>query len=116
MALKDYLVPVGQNANICFDCQKACSGCSWSELDYNTGKPRFEPIPGWKAEKVPYCSGWNAYGGKYEDTYHITACPEFVRDEPRKSSSKELSDLDWIRMLRKMGRVRRVKGKVVYDG
>ena len=53
--------------NICFDCQKACGDCSWSD--------NFEPVPGWTAEKCHY------HGvGKYKDTYHITACPEFEPD------------------------------------
>lgn len=79
MALADYLVPIVSRTNICVDCKKACGGCSWSEIDPATEKPKFEPIPGWTAEKV-----WLNVGtsGSYNrkrivQTYHITACPEF---------------------------------------
>lgn len=115
MALEDYLVPTNRT-NICFDCQKACGDCSWSEIDPATKHPRFEPVPGWTAEKVKYQTQSINGGSKFCDTYHVIACPEFVRDEPRKSSNQELSDLAWMRMLRKTGRVRRVKGRVIFDG
>ena len=84
MALTDYLVHKGSRANICFDCQKACGDCSWSELDPATKKPRFEPIPGWTAEKVMLNVGTHGVHKKaIVETYHITACPEFAPDEPR---------------------------------
>lgn len=77
--------------NICIDCQKACGGCSWSEIDPATKKIRFEPVPGWTAKKVRLNSG--IMGGKRRilETYHITACPEFVRDERRNHSFGECS-------------------------
>lgn len=50
MALEDYLVPYWSHANICFDCQRACGGCSWSACHPVTGKPLFLPVPGWTAE------------------------------------------------------------------
>ena len=31
-------------ANICFDCKKACGGCSWSK--------NFTPVKGWLANKT----------------------------------------------------------------
>lgn len=80
MALSNYFVPNGKNTNICFDCRKACGDCSWSEIDPETKKPRFEPVPGWTAKKTMVKSRT----GKKSDwleTYHITACPEFVPDE-----------------------------------
>ena len=78
--------------NICFDCQKACGGCSWSELDPNTGKPRFEPVPGWTAEKVKLQTTSTPKGRVIVETYYITACPEFVKDEPRKSGHLILTE------------------------
>ena len=83
MDWKDCLVPIKgySNANLCFRCQKACGGCSWSELDPVTRKPRFEPVPGWTAKKILLNLGGG--GGKKKnitETYHITACPEFVSD------------------------------------
>ena len=67
------------NANICIDCKRALGGCSWSEIDIDTKKVRFEPIPGWTAKKS---SIGNQQVGKHKrriETYHITACPQFVR-------------------------------------
>lgn len=29
MAIEEYLAPYQIRTNICFDCQKACRGCSW---------------------------------------------------------------------------------------
>lgn len=72
--------------NICIDCQKACGGCSWSEADPVTGKLRFEPVPGWTAKKVLLNLGRRSGNGRkvVTETYHITACPEFVPVEERK--------------------------------
>lgn len=53
--------------NICFDCKKAVGGCSWSE--------KFEPVEGWKAEPSIIAG--------YIESYYITECPLFERDEPR---------------------------------
>ena len=80
MALQDYLVPNESKTNICFDCQKACGGCSWSEIDPATKKPRFEPVPGWTANKVMLKLGTAHSKSVWAETYHITACPEFVPD------------------------------------
>lgn len=69
--------------NICFDCQRACGDCSWSEIDQKTRKPRFEPVPGWTAEVVHYPAWMNGNKAKYEETYHITACPLYISDRRR---------------------------------
>ena len=64
--------------NICFDCQNACGACSWSA--------RFEPVPGWTAEKLLLNIGVSGNGKKrWVETYHITACPEFVPDVDKKT-------------------------------
>lgn len=82
MALEDYLVPSKSTVNICFRCQNACGGCSWSEVDPETGRPRFEPVPGWTA--VPSGHYKTVRGKrKFIESHRITACPEFVPDEPR---------------------------------
>lgn len=68
-------------ANICIDCKKACGGCSWSEVDPSTGAIRFEPVPGWTAQKSKLLSGSNRDGsGRYVDTYSIKACPLFEQE------------------------------------
>ena len=66
----------GQNTaqNICWDCQKAAGACSWSK--------NLTPVEGWEAEEVPYMM-YHGSGYTVASTYHITKCPEFVRDEPR---------------------------------
>lgn len=68
--------------NICFDCQNACGGCSWTAVDTTKrGKPiKFEPVDGWDAELV-YRKGNT---GTIVKTYSIKSCPQFVPDEPRK--------------------------------
>lgn len=71
--------------NICFDCKKACGGCSWSEWDTAEKRPRFEPIKGWKAIKVPYFAGAGR-GAKIDSTYYITECPEFDPEEDYKGA------------------------------
>lgn len=66
-----------KHTNICFDCQNACGGCSWSAVgDY--GKLLFEPVPGWTAEPTSFI-----VDGRVVNTYHITACPQFKPDPPR---------------------------------
>jgi hypothetical protein len=81
----------GNRANICFDCKKACGGCSWSEVDPDTKKIRFQPVEGWTATPSKIIAGYE--GGKvtHADTYCITECPLFERDEPRKTDFKMLS-------------------------
>ena len=54
--------------NICWDCEKACGGCSWSR--------NFEPVPGWKAKKI-------RWSRTKETTYMITKCPLFERTPDR---------------------------------
>lgn len=80
--------------NICFDCKKACGGCSWSAVDPITGKVKFEPAPGWTAEKVMLNSGWSNGKACFIETYHITACPLFEHDEPRKTNNCELTYME----------------------
>lgn len=58
-------------ANICFDCQRACGGCSWSQ--------DFTPVPGWTAKPVKLKQS----PGEPIDTYHITGCPLFLPHPPK---------------------------------
>ena len=75
-------MPNGAKTNICIECEKACGGCSWSAADPITGKLLFEPVPGWTATPVLLNLGRHFDGRKsYAQTYHITACPEFVPAE-----------------------------------
>ena len=75
--------------NICWDCENACGGCVWSEIDPETRKPRFEPVPGWTAEEVYI----NVSGRKNVKSYHITDCPQFAPDRG-KHKKKRMTAVD----------------------
>lgn len=79
MELEEYRVPYGARTNICFDCQRACGGCSWSACDPLTGELLFMPVPGWTAKPSKL---YSAHGSHNRETwtYHITACPLFLMD------------------------------------
>lgn len=93
--------------NICFDCKKACGGCSWSELNPDTGKPRFEPVPGWTAEKTVLRTGTDMHGVQKIETYAISACPLFEEDEPRKVDYRQLSELQNAEFAKNIDRILR---------
>jgi hypothetical protein len=78
--------------NICWDCQKAVGGCSWSR--------DFTPVEGWDAENVPY-QPWETQTVKYRDTYIIRGCPEFLRDEPREISNLMLTHEENVEFMSK---------------
>lgn len=79
MEVKKYAEPRQNRANICFDCQRAYGGCSWSARDLETGELLFMPVPGWTAEPSLLYKSRN-YHKKETWTYRITACPLFLRD------------------------------------
>ena len=105
MALADYLVPVASQSNICFDCKKACGGCSWSEVDPDTGKVRFEPVPGWTAEKTYMLVCPRGGQRKWVETFRITACPEFDLDDERRPDNRMLTETesqDFLKNIQKI--------------
>ena len=53
------------NEQLCWRCQKACGGCSWSR--------NFEPVEGWEATPTVVKDSVGDI-----DSYKITGCPEFV--------------------------------------
>lgn len=57
---------------LCWDCQRAVGGCPWSTM----GKP----VEGWTAQKTKIPNGCS---DEYTESYHITACPLFKKDEKR---------------------------------
>lgn len=83
--LDKYLYPycnnVGQKASICFDCERACGGCCWSEVDTETDKIRFQPVPGWKARKTTI-----KINNKWEYSYFVYECPLFIKS-PEKTEN-----------------------------
>ena len=60
----------GKNS-LCFDCQNAVCGCSWSK--------RFEPVEGWVAKPVKLKAD-NKYN-RYIDSYMVEQCPLFIADK-----------------------------------
>lgn len=66
-------------ASICFDCRRACGGCSWSEIDPKTGHPRFQPPEGCVTENYVRSDRKSA-DGEFRTT-RIVSCPLFVPDE-----------------------------------
>lgn len=66
---------------LCFSCDNACGGCSWSR--------EFKPVPGWTAEPSLI---W--VGDRQMDSYHITDCPEFAADKPLMEMTKDSIDFD----------------------
>ena len=80
-----------RRGNICFDCENATGGCSWSALDPVTGKPQFKPVPGWTATPVVLQEKNGSYRYKW-DTYSITACPQFVPTPERKVPRDYISE------------------------
>ena len=107
MALADYLVPIDSKSNICFDCKKACGDCSWSEVDPDTGKVRFEPVPGWTAEKTYMLICPRGNEKKWIPTFRITACPEFDRDDERKTDCKMLTETESKHFLENIQKILR---------
>lgn len=84
-------------ANICFDCENYAGGCCWTEVDPETNKIRFEPVPGWTAEKhstlVPYTRDGKEFV-RVIDTYHITDCPLQVKTPPRKAETPQAKKIE----------------------
>lgn len=53
---------------ICWDCQRACGGCSWSRS--------YTPVAGWAAElSVVIDKDGDFY------SYNIKSCPEFIEEK-----------------------------------
>lgn len=60
----------------CYTCQNYAGGCSWTEIDPETDKVRFKPIPGWDA--TPTSRSVN--GERIMESYDIRDCPQYVPD------------------------------------
>lgn len=58
---------------LCWQCRHGTNPenrCPWTAVDYERMQPRFEPVPGWTAERIKYNGA---------ETYTIKACPLFER-------------------------------------
>lgn len=59
--------------SICWDCSRACGGCSWSRS--------FRPVKGWDAVPTKIAShSHNGDGEFLRSSYAVISCPLFDRD------------------------------------
>ena len=72
-----------KKVTICWECENACGGCEWSEIDPETRKPRFAPVPGWTAEACVLRMG----GQRQVTSYHVEACPKFTKGKRTRKKS-----------------------------
>lgn len=82
----------GKTNDLCFRCDKACGGCSWSKS--------FAPIPGWTAEPSRICVGID----NFVETWHITDCPEFVGKPPKEKLEKDDINIPLIEAMVRLTR------------
>lgn len=65
-----------KKSSICWKCKNAVpsasTGCSWSRA--------FQPVEGWTAERK-HTPKANGSTGEVRETYCVTACPEFRKDD-----------------------------------
>ena len=75
--------------SICWDCARSAAtadkSCSWAGLGAG-GKPRFEPVEGWKAIKRVYT--YNAADNV--ETYMVVDCPEFLKEDERNEKDTDI--------------------------
>lgn len=68
-------------AQLCWECDRATGGCSWSR--------RFIPVKGWTAKPTIIRDDSETYGTVIK-SYHITKCPLFKADKKRRITCAEL--------------------------
>ena len=68
----------GYGSNICFDCDRCFGKCPRSEIDPETGRVKFSPVPGWKTKKKS-----RKVGRKWEVVEQIVECPLFLPTKKR---------------------------------
>lgn len=67
--------PKDRKETLCWSCQNACGGCSWSKS--------FTPVEGWEAKPTKH---------NRIDSFFVTKCPEYIQDEDRKEDKKNESN------------------------
>lgn len=67
---KEYIYRPTKNDTLCWSCQNATGGCSWSK--------KLKPVRGWKAEKIKVKGDF--YTSKIVDSYIVKSCPKFKAD------------------------------------
>lgn len=62
---------VSRDETLCWSCQNATGGCSWSK--------KLKPVRGWTAERI--FLKYNENGkAKYDKSYKVVSCPKFKAD------------------------------------
>lgn len=88
--------PTVKQPTLCWSCQNATGGCSWTEYG------RFEPVDGWDATPTLIRS-------KNEDTLHVIPsylvndCPEYIPDPKKKKEDPK----EWL--IRKLSEMKEGK-------
>lgn len=64
--------------NICFDFERYCGGCSWTEINQETGEIKFASVNGWTVVERRIKTGRN-----WRTTNQIIDCPLFIQTPER---------------------------------
>lgn len=73
-AHKEHIYKPTKNDTLCWTCQNATGGCSWSK--------KLKPVEGWTAEVRNLKFNENGEA-KYDKSYKVIKCPHYIQDEPR---------------------------------
>lgn len=74
--------------SICWTCENACGGCSWSDHWIH------EPVPGWDATKTALKTYNRETGAmEYSTSYIVHACPEYAPDRRTRKAKPEYKTL-----------------------
>lgn len=63
-------ISAANRSSLCFECSRGGGLCSWSQ--------RFEPVPGWTAEKISLRTQRKGKARQME-TYRVIDCPGYAR-------------------------------------
>ena len=67
------------NKTLCWKCSKAYGDCEWTEIDPETGRVRFDDVPGWTVERK--CVKTKNHGKTVSyDRTTVIKCPKFEPD------------------------------------
>lgn len=66
---------------LCWNCGNAYGKCPWTEVDELTNRVKFQPVPGWVADKTNLKLH---HDEKDEDfSYLVHECPMFIKESER---------------------------------
>ena len=67
--------PKRKRETLCWTCQNACGGCSWSRS--------FEPVEGWEAKPTKLNIYVKEGNEDLNSSFFVISCPQYIPDEPR---------------------------------